>query len=161
MSVMAERPPWLPLGSLLVQEGLITLEQLELALLDQEHAHRRLGEILVDLGWVTSRDVAWALSRQYEMEFVDLGRERIDEELARLLPAPLARRYQALPVRLLPEGVVLVAIADPTDVGACDRLRASIPLPIRLGVADRIELELAIARIHSSLLGSGPPPSRR
>ncbi|MER3488272.1 MAG: hypothetical protein C4307_05950, partial [Chloroflexota bacterium] len=107
----AERPPWLPLGSLLVREGLITLEQLELALLDQEHARRRLGEILVDLGWVTSRDIAWALSQQYEMDFVDLAQGKIDEELARLLPAELARRYQALPVRLLPGGVLLMAIA--------------------------------------------------
>ena len=148
----AERPPWLPLGSLLVREGLITLEQLELALLDQEHARRRLGEILVDLGWVTSRDIAWALSQQYEMDFVDLAQGKIDEELARLLPAELARRYQALPVRLLPGGVLLMAIADPTDVGACDELRAAMPAPIRLAVADWIELQRAIAEIHGPRL---------
>ncbi len=147
----ADRPAWLPLGSLLLREGLISAEQLELALLDQQQVGRRLGEILVDLGWVTSRDVARALSEQYELDFLDLASFPIDEGAARLLPEELAYRYQALPVAFLPEEVVLVAIADPTDVGACDELRRLLPHPIRLAVADAADLEQAIARLARRL----------
>ena len=154
-SVMVEtaRPPWLPLGSLLVREGLITPEQLELALLEQQQLERRLGEILVDWGWVTSRDIARALSEQYEIGFLELTAFEIDEEAATLLLEELAYRYQALPLRFLPDGVLLVAIADPTDVGACDELRDLLPAPIRLTVVDKADLELALARIYSRRLG--------
>lgn len=148
-----DRPAWLPLGSLLVREGLITLEQLELALVDQQQIGRRLGEILVDLGWVTSRDIARALSKQYELDFLDLSSHPIDEGAASLLPPELAFRYQALPVTFLPDGVLLVAIADPTDVGACDELRRLLSAPIRLAVADAADLERALARLS-------PRPSR-
>jgi type IV pilus assembly protein PilB len=143
-----EQPaPWLPLGSLLVRAGLITPEQLELALLDQEQLRRRLGEILVDLGWVTSRDVACALAEQYGLDLVDLSELEPDPGVGGLLAPELARRYQALPLEVLPEGVLLVAVADPTDVGACDELRQLLPLPIRLVVADRIQLEEALLRL--------------
>ena len=59
------RPPWLPLGSLLVRERLITSEQLELALLEQQQLKWRLGEILVNWGWVTTQEIAFALAEQY------------------------------------------------------------------------------------------------
>ena len=52
------RAPWLPLGSLLVRERLITTEQLELALLEQQQLKWRLGEVLVNWGWVTTREIA-------------------------------------------------------------------------------------------------------
>ena len=68
----SSRPPWLPLGSLLVRERLITTEQLEVALLEQQQLNWRLGEILVNWGWVTSREIAFALAEQYGLGFLDL-----------------------------------------------------------------------------------------
>src|SRR5207237_506756 len=104
------RPAWLPLGSLLVRERLITPEQLELVLLEQEQDRsRRLGEILVEWGWVSSRAIAEALSEQYGIRFLDLDGMEIDERAAALLDEDVAEGYEALPVRFLPDGVVLVA----------------------------------------------------
>ena len=147
----ADRPAWLPLGSLLLRQGLITPEQLELALLEQEQDRRRLGEILVEWGWASSRAIAEALSEQYGIRFLDLQVAEVDERAAALLEHDLAEEYQALPIRFLPDGVLLVAVADPTDVGACDELREAIPVPIRLAVVDRLELAAALQRLRARL----------
>jgi hypothetical protein len=144
----SSRPPWLPLGSLLVRERLITTEQLEVALLEQQQLKWRLGEILVNWGWVTSREIAFALAEQYGLGFLDLTKAEIDGDAAKLMGVETARSYHAVPVRFLPDGVLLVAIADPTDVGACDQLRDELGRPVRLAVADESDLSLAVERIY-------------
>ena len=144
---MAEsRAAWLPLGALLVREGLVTPEQLELALMEQEQDGRRLGEILAAWGWVTSREIARALAEQYELDFVDLADYEVDEEIAVLLREKLARRYDALPIALTPDGLVVVAIGDPTNVSIADELRIALRTNIRLVVADKADLALALDR---------------
>jgi hypothetical protein len=148
--VANERPAWLPLGALLLREGLITPEQLELGLLEQEGSGRRLGEILVSFGWVTGRAVARALAEQYELDFVDLREVEVENETAALLREKLARRYNALPVKQLPDGLLLVAIADPTNVSAADELRLALNRDIHLAVADQSELAYAIDLLHGS-----------
>jgi type IV pilus assembly protein PilB len=155
MAASAHRPAWLPLGSLLIREGLINSEQLELALMEQHDAGGRLGEILVRWGWVTSGAIARALAEQYELDFVDLAEEGIDDGTAVLLREKLARRYDALPVRTLADGLVLVAIADPTNVSACEEIRLALRRDIRLAVADGTELRDALDRVHgvSTLAG--------
>jgi len=145
------RPAWLPLGSLLLREGLVSPEQLELALLAQEQDRRRLGEILVEWGWVSSRAIAEALSEQYGIRFLDLEVADVDEQAAANLDEDLAEEYQALPIRFLPDGVLLVAVADPTDVGACDELREVISVPIRLVVVDAVVLAREIQRQRAGL----------
>jgi hypothetical protein len=145
---MSQRPPWLPLGALLLREGLITAEQLELALMDQQQLGWRLGEILVSWGWVSSSAIATALAEQYGMEFIDLTTEQVDQDVAQLLSREDAERYQALPVRFDSEGVMLVAIADPTDVGACEELHERVGRPIHLAVADKEPLEAAMAAAY-------------
>jgi hypothetical protein len=96
----AHKPAWLPLGALLVREGLITSEQLELALIDQEGTGMRLGELLVQWGWVDSGAVSRALAEQYELEFVDLDAAEIDAAVVARLPAKEARRRGAIPIRV-------------------------------------------------------------
>ena len=140
------RPAWLPLGALLVREGLITPEQLELGLLEQEQDGRRLGEILVGWGWVSSREIARALAEQYGLEFFDLASFEIDEEVAVLLREKLARRYDALPIAVVADGLVVVAIADPTNVSIADELRIALRSSIRLVVVDKVDLDVAFER---------------
>lgn len=145
----AEKPAWLPLGALLVREGLISHEQLELALIDQQGTGLRLGELLVQWGWVGSAAISRALAAQYELDFLDLVSAEIDPEAAARLPEHEARRYGALPVRFLEDGRLLVGVADPTDVGACDELRSLLGAAIRLEVVDQAELERAFARLYA------------
>src|SRR4029078_11558462 len=97
----ATKPAWLPLGALLVREGLITNEQLETAMFDQQGTGLRLGELLVQWGWVESSAISRALAEQYDLEFVDLDTTQIDPKAVELLAPRDARHYNAIPIRLL------------------------------------------------------------
>jgi type IV pilus assembly protein PilB len=141
------------LGALLVQKGLITAQQLEQALFEREATNRRLGEVLVEHGWIQPSMLARALADQHELEYVDLTRSKIDRSAARLLSEEHARRYAAVPVRLLSEDLVLVAVADPTNVVASDDLRVALGLNVRLAVASAPAVASAIGRIYLNELG--------
>ncbi|MDX6480674.1 MAG: biosis protein MshE [Gaiellaceae bacterium] len=143
------KPAWLPLGALLVRESLITPELLEQALADQQSTGLRLGELLVDWGWVDSAAVSRALAEQYEMDFVDLDAEGVDPAAAARLPAREARTHGAIPIRFLEDGRLLVGVADPTDVGACEKLSEPLEAPLSLVVVDQLALNRALAREYA------------
>jgi MSHA biogenesis protein MshE len=146
---------WVPLGTLLLRVGAIDPEQLEIALTEKERSPRRLGEILVEWGWVESVTIAQALAEQYGIPFLDLAQTDVDEDAARLLPEDDARRLQALPIRFLPERLLLVGLADPTDVLAAEELRSTLGTGISLNVVDLDALEAAFARLYSTRVQSG------
>ncbi len=141
-----------PLGRLLVERGLLTLEQLEEALIEKETSGERLGEILVTHGWLTAADVARALADQHDLEYLELAKVEIDPAAASLLPEKFARRYGALPIRFIGDDQVLVALADPTNVLTSDDLRLALGLNVRLAVVPGIDLEKTIQRIYRSEL---------
>jgi type IV pilus assembly protein PilB len=141
---------WVPLGTLLLRVGEIDPEQLEIALAEKERSPRRLGEILVEWGWVPSVAIARALAEQYGMPFLDLSQTDIDEDAAMLLPEEAARRLQALPIRFLPDHLLLVGLADPTDVLAAEELRSLLGTGICLNVVDIDALDAAFTRLHGT-----------
>jgi type IV pilus assembly protein PilB len=153
-------PSRLPLGTLLMRDGLISSEQLEYALAEKEQTGRRLGEIFVSLGWVPANELARLLAEQHGLEFLDLATADVDPGALSLLPEKYARRYEALPIRFLTEDLVLVAVADPTNVVASDDLRLAIGLNVRIAVAAATELEQLIDRAHRPelLLDLDPAP---
>lgn len=144
--------PWPALGALLLRDGTLTVEQLEQALRDKDGSGKRLGEILVDRGYVTPTQVSRVLAEQHELPFIDLARETIDMGAAGLLSESLARRYNAIPVRFLPDGAVLVAVNDPTNVMASDDLRLALGAAVRVGVASSEAIANAITRIYTAEL---------
>jgi hypothetical protein len=101
---------WVPLGRLLVDGRVLTQEQLDFALGVKVESGKRLGEIVVDLGFTTERAIAGALAEQYELEYVDLAGAELDRDAVALLTEALARRYDALPIRILPDGIPLLAV---------------------------------------------------
>jgi type IV pilus assembly protein PilB len=145
----AAQTPWPALGTLLVRDGVITSERLAAALVEKRSAPaRRLGEILVEQGACTRAQIARVLAEQHDLPFLELD-DSIEVEAATLLPEPLARRYLALPLRLLDDGSVLVAVADPTNVLFSDEIRLALGMPVRVGVASADAIEAAIGRFHA------------
>jgi type IV pilus assembly protein PilB len=142
----------LPLGTLLLRDGALTADQLEAALAEKEQTGRRIGEIVTSRGWVTHAQLATLLAEQHGLEFVDLAKLQIDPSAAMLLPEKFARRYEALPVRFLENDVVLVAVADPTNVIASDDLRLAIGLNVKVAVAPAADLGAAINRVYKASL---------
>jgi type IV pilus assembly protein PilB len=143
----------IPLGSLLLRDHLLTAEQLEEALAEKDETGRRLGEIVVARSWVTPAALALLLAEQHGLDFVDLGKERIEPNAAGLLPEKYARRYEALPIRFVDDQAVLVAVADPTNVVASDDLRLALGLNVRLVVAPAPDLMLAIEQTYRTAIG--------
>ncbi len=142
--------PRLPLGELLVHAGRLSRQQLQEALAAQQHEapRRRLGEILVERGFVSAKTLAQGLAHQHGLEFVDLARVEVEPAATSLLPEQFARRAQVLPVRFLTDDLLLVAVADPTNVTTADDLRLALGLNIRLAVADASALEGTIERTY-------------
>src|SRR3954471_13918481 len=142
----------LPLGTLLLRDGVLTSEQLEAALAEKEQTGRRLGEIVAARGWVAPGKLAPLLAEQHGLDYLDLGKERIDPAASGLLPEKFARRYAALPVRFVEDDLVLVAVADPTNVVGSDDLRLAIGLNVRVCVASSRDLASAIDRLYRTPL---------
>jgi MshEN domain len=140
---------WVPLGALLRRVGAISAEQLEIALTEKERSPRRLGEILVEWGWVPSVAIAKALAEQYGIPFLDLTATEVEQETATLLPENAARRLQALPIRRLPEHLLLVGLVDPTDLLAAEELRSLLGTGICLNVIDSDALAEAFSRLYA------------
>jgi type IV pilus assembly protein PilB len=137
----------LHLGALLVRDGVLTVDQLEEALAEKEDSGKRLGEIVVERGWVTGAALARALAEQHDLDYLDLTKIQIEPAATSLLPEKFARRYHALPV-LFEEDALLVAVADPTDVVTSDDLRLALGMPVRFAVVSLMDLELATSRVY-------------
>ena len=84
------------LGQILVEEGLITPQQLEQALHQQSRDDQPLGRILINRGMVKESDLVAALAKQIGFRFVDLSDYLIEPTAASLIPEQVARRYRAL-----------------------------------------------------------------
>ncbi|NLI79657.1 MAG: type IV-A pilus assembly ATPase PilB [Candidatus Riflebacteria bacterium] len=107
------------LGDALLQDGLITEEQLRQALELQKKHGKRLGTILVEMHLVTENEIAQVLSRQLRIPFVDLGNYLVDPIIARLVPEHLARRHQLVPINKVGNKLT-VAMVDPLNIIAID-----------------------------------------
>jgi len=129
----------LRLGDLLVQNDVITEEQLQTALREQKNSGRKLGKTLVDLGYVDEDTILNMLSRQLDLPFVQLRHFRFNEQLVRRLPEAMARRFRSV---VLDEqgGELLVGMADPLDIFAYDELVRVLKQPIRQAVVRESEL---------------------
>jgi MSHA biogenesis protein MshE len=115
--------PWFKkkLGDSLVSAGTITEAQLEQAIKIQQEKGGRLGEILIQLGFLTTITLAKAIAEQLGIPFIDLAHYTINPEVVQKLPERIARKYRALVLEVLAEGY-LVGMCDPTDLSAYDQL---------------------------------------
>lgn len=118
------------LGDLLVDQGMITKDQLQNALSEQKRLGRKLGNTLIELGYISEQAMLDLLSSQLSLPLIDLVNYSYDEDTVRKLPETFARRHRAL---LLEETPVdyLVGMVDPTDLQAMDELEARFDKPIR------------------------------
>jgi type IV pilus assembly protein PilB len=140
------------LGPILVEEGLITPDQLEFALQEQERVPKSIGRILIDHGLIREVDLVRALALQVGLEFVDLTETSPDPTVAGLIPEGVAKRHRALPYAER-DGKLLVAMSDPANVYALDDIRTITGRDIQPVVATAADVVAAI-RKFSHLEGS-------
>lgn len=109
------------LGDLLVNEGIITDAQVDIALKKQRELGKKLGGTLVELGFIGEVELLKFLAQQLRIEYIDISQSRIDPEVVQLLPEVHARRHRAIVVRADNESVLL-GMSDPADLNALDQL---------------------------------------
>lgn len=122
-----------PLGRMLVDKGVISDDQLRIALQEQNKSHQPLGRLLVRLGFLSEATIRDVLSENLGQESVDLATVIIDSAALSLIPKDVARRYQLLPLSVDQAARILtLVVADPDNIIALDQVRALLKDEYRL-----------------------------
>jgi type II secretory ATPase GspE/PulE/Tfp pilus assembly ATPase PilB-like protein len=134
----------LRLGELLVKQGLITPDQLRIALTEQKDRNIPIGRQLVRLGFVTEAVIRDIMAQTIGQESIDLSHVVADPEALKLVPQDFARLHNILPIAFDSEHRLLtVAISDIFNVMALDQLRASLGEAVELKTVLAGEAQLA------------------
>ena len=124
---MSEQRKKLRLGELLVQQGLITKDQLAIVLAEQRNSNVPIGRLLVRLGFVTETAIRDIMARTVGQESIDLAQVIADPEALSLVPEEFARRNHLLPIAYDPaDHVLTIATTEIFNVVALDQLRAML-----------------------------------
>lgn len=138
------------IGDMLIDEHMITEEQLAQALpIAQEH-QKKIGEVLVELGFVTEEGIANALSRQLGIDVVTLSGAKIEEDLLKLVNGSLLRKHTMIPFEYARDNlnVVHVAMADPMDMTAIDDFAIVSNMQVEPVIATTHEIMMALDRYY-------------
>ncbi|MGK0499030.1 MAG: MSHA biogenesis protein MshE [Oceanicoccus sp.] len=135
------------IGDLLIQNNLITDQQLSDALVSQKISGKKLGRALIDLGLVEEDQLLGLLSQQLEVPFIQLNNYDFNSEIAQRLPETYARRFRAL-VLTEEAGELTVGMADPTDIFGFDELSRILRQPLQLAVVRESELLEALDMLY-------------
>lgn len=138
------------IGQILVDLGFINDEQLEM-LLEEQHRHpgELLGKIAEEMGLVTDEQVALALAEQMSMQVVKLGEIQVTPEVMELITEAMAQLYRVIPVKL-EDNVLTLATCDPQNLSIQDELRTFLGYDIKLLVATERDLNAALERYYAS-----------
>ncbi|HXI10858.1 MAG TPA: GspE/PulE family protein [Thermodesulfobacteriota bacterium] len=136
------------IGEILVESGLITSAQFEEALREsKEKKGVRLGSVLIKKGYASEVDIAQTLAFQLDIPFIDMSTATVDPEAVRLVSEKLAKKYRL--IALYQDGKTLhVAMSDPLDLNAIDDIRFSLGLDVMPGAATPSDIDFAINRYY-------------
>lgn len=138
------------LGDMLLEEHIITNEQIEEALLQKKD--RKLGEVLVDLGYTNETEIAKALSRQLGLEIVSLNGIQIEENVLKLVEASILRKHVMVPIGFSPNNMneVRVAMSDPMDMRGIDDFSIVTSLQVSPVIATTHDIMLTLDRFYGN-----------
>ena len=140
---------YMRLGDLLKAAGLIDDAQLQKALEIQKQSKQRLGTVLIDSGIITEQDFIDAMSQQLGIKYVDLTKEHIPTEMARILPKNIAKKHSVVPLRLNKDELVL-AMVDPMNFVAIDEVRTATRKRVSPRIAQSAAVDKAIATLYGN-----------
>jgi len=136
-------------AQLLIEEGLCTKTQIKEAMRVQKEKGGKLGEVLVQLGFLSEADKTSVLGKQFGIEVIDLDTYPIDPMVVDLLPRSVARKHQVLPLGR-EDSIIKVAITDPMDFEALDNLRFILNSEITPLLASTEAVRRAIDRFYEA-----------
>jgi len=139
-----------PIGRLLSELGYVTEEQIEIALQTQKATPKFLGEILQDLDFVTTSEVAEAIAIQNHAEFVDIDNEIVEEEALKLVPKKVCESKSILPLKV-EDNTLIIATQDINDLMTLDYLKNITKKEIKFVVSDKAKISRAVSLHYHQL----------
>ena len=138
------------IGDILVEEGILTEEQLEEALKAAKAENKKIGEVITDLGFATEQDIAEALSSQLGFEYVNLSTVHIPDNVLSLINESVLRKHLMIPYAFVPNTInqVKVAMVDPMDMSAIDDFSIVTNLLVVPSVATTRDILIALDRYY-------------
>jgi len=137
------------LGDILVEGGAITREQLDMMLERQEATGKRLGQVLIEDGVVSENKIAEVLSIQLKLPLISLSRYRPDPEALKALPQHMAEKHFVVPLSIVDNGALMVAMADPLDLFVQDELSMITNRDIKIAVTSPSDISNNLERIYN------------
>ena len=135
------------LGDMLINQGVISEQQLMDALAQQKKTGLRLGHTLIELGFIEEEALLRILSQQLNIPFIDIRDYSFDEELVRRLPETVARRFRAIILKE-DEGHLLVGMADPMDIYGYDEIARVLNQQVNLAVVREADILIAMDQVY-------------
>ncbi|MFX0197953.1 MAG: GspE/PulE family protein [Candidatus Hodarchaeota archaeon] len=131
------------LGQLLMEQGLITSSELSEALDFQREKGGKLGEILIQQGLIEPEVLLDILSMQLNVPVIDVKNIQISPDVLKLIPETMAREHSLIPLQSV-EGRLLIAMADPYDIGIINDIRAMTGMKVEIGLSSPVDVERVI-----------------
>ncbi len=128
------------LGDRLLDKGLVTKTQLEVALAEQRRAHRPLGEILISLGFANQEQIVALLAEDLGLQFLHASDVQPDPLILSALDAHFVRETMAFPIRL-DGGELLTLMVEPDDPMRVSAVRSRFPYPLKLAITTEREIQ--------------------
>ncbi len=136
------------IGEIMIELGLITPGRLEDAIAEGKRTGIRLGNVLVEKGYVTEEDISKALSEQFGIPYVLLENLIINPEMIKLIPEVIARKHKVIPVSV-EDDKLIVATFDPLNVFAMDDIRKASNMEVSPVVCSENSIQKAIDQQYS------------
>ena len=129
------------LGEILVQDGKLKADQVDQALKVAQGARKKIGEAMVEMNLLKEKDVAAALAKQFELEFIDLDKPGASEQVKfDLIPEDLIKKHFILPLSK-DNGRLKLLVHDPMDLQLMDMLRFRLRAEIDMKIASRGQIK--------------------
>lgn len=140
------------IGDVLVAAGAITEEQLQEGLAKQKETGRKLGNALVDLGFISNDMLITVLTTQLGIDYIELKGAKIEEKVIHMVPENMVTKYQAIPIEIDSDNpnILKVAMADPMDIMAMDDIGLVTNLQVEPMLASEEGIRNAIDKYYGS-----------
>lgn len=140
------------IGDVLVAAGAITEEQLQEGLAKQKETGRKLGNALVDLGFISNDMLITVLTTQLGIDYIELKGAKIEDKVIHMVPEAMVTKYQAIPIEIDPDNpnILKVAMADPMDIMAMDDIGLVTNLQVEPMLASEEGIKNAIDKYYGS-----------
>ncbi len=139
-------------GDLLVEAGAITEEELQEALTYQKEHGGRIGNVILELGFISQDLLVTVLTTQMGLDYIELKACKLDEDILRLVPESLVNKYKVLPIAYdeMNPNVLRVAMVDPMDLNAIDDISITTNLQVEPLLAMEEDMNEAIGKYYGN-----------